>query len=61
MYKSDADRVIRKAIEETGAVFTEEQIEALGKIVTKITSQIVEEAFASYRPGSGGKPTFFSS
>ena len=60
MYKSESERVIRKIIEETGAVFTEEQIQALGKIITKIASQIVEEAFASYRPGSSGKPSFFS-
>ncbi len=60
MYKSDAEKAVRRAIEETGAVFTEEQIQALAKMVTKIASQIVEEAFASYRPGSGGKPSFFS-
>ena len=60
MYKSEAERVIRKALEETGAAFTEEQVQALSKIITKIASQIVEEAFASYRPGSSGKPSFFS-
>ena len=61
MYKSEAEQVIRKTLEETKATFTEEQIQALGKIVTKIASQIVEEAFASYRPGSSSKPSFFSS
>jgi hypothetical protein len=60
MYKSDADRIIRRVIEETGAAFTEEQIQALAKIVTKIASQVVEEAFASFKPGSSGKPGFFA-
>lgn len=61
MYNSEAERVVRKMMEETGAVFTEEQIQALGKIITKIASQIVEEAFAAARPGSSGsKPSFFS-
>jgi len=61
MYKSEAERVIRKALEETGASFTEEQIQALGKIVTKIAAQIVEEAFASAKSNSSGKTSFFSS
>ena len=60
MYKSEAERAIRRAIEETDAVFTEEQIQALSKAITKIASQIVEEAFASYRPGTSGKPGFFA-
>lgn len=60
MYKSEAERVIRRAMEETGATFTEEQIEALSKIITKIASQVVEEAFASYRPGSSANPSFYS-
>ena len=60
MYKSDAERIIRKTIEETGAVFTDEQIEALSKAITKIASQVVEEAFASYKPGSPGKSSFYS-
>jgi vacuolar-type H+-ATPase subunit H len=61
MYKSEAERVIRKALEETGATFTDEQIEALGKIITKIASQIVEEAFASARSNSSGKSSSFFS
>lgn len=60
MLKSEAERLIRRTIEETGATFTEEQIQALCVIVTKIAATTVEEAFASWRPGSGGKPNFFA-
>jgi hypothetical protein len=59
MFKSEAERIIRKAMEESGAKFTEEQIQALTKIIPKIAALIVEEAFSSYRPGSSGKPSFF--
>ena len=59
MFKSDAERIVRKITEETGAKFTEEQIQALSKIIPKIASLIVEEAFSSYRPGSSSKPAFF--
>lgn len=59
MFKSEAERIIRKALEETGAKFSDEQIKALSKIVPKIASLIVEEAFSSFRPGSSGKPAFF--
>ncbi len=59
MFKSEAERIIRRAMEESGAKFTEEQIQALSKLVPKIASLIVEEAFSSYRPGSSGKPAFF--
>jgi hypothetical protein len=60
MLKSEAERVIRRALEETGATFTEEQIAALCFLVTKIASVTVEEALASWRPGSGGRPNFFA-
>jgi hypothetical protein len=60
MLKSDAERQIRKAIEETGAEFTEEQIKALSQMILKVASTVVEEAFASWRPGAGGKPQFFA-
>jgi histone H3/H4 len=53
MLKSEAERIIKKACEESGAQFTEEQIQALCAIVTKIAATTVEEAFASWRPGSG--------
>lgn len=61
MLKSDAERQVRKAIEESGAEFTEEQIKALSIMILKIASTIVEEAFASWRPGTGGgRPQFFA-
>jgi len=60
MFKSDAERVIRRTIEETGAEFTDEQIDALCTITTKIASLVVEEAFSNWRPGTAGKPGFFS-
>ncbi len=60
MLKSEADRVVRRALEETNAQFTEEQIEALCQICVKISSTIVEEALSSWRPGGGGKPQFFA-
>jgi hypothetical protein len=59
MLKSEAERIVRRAMEETGAQFTEEQIEAICKITTTIASRIVEEAFSNWRPGAG-KPGFFS-
>ena len=60
MLKSEAERVIRKAMEETEAQFTEEQIKALSQVVIKICSTIIEEAFASWKPSSGGRPQFFA-
>jgi len=47
MYKTDAERVIRRALEEAGAKFTEEQIKALAIAITKITETTVEEALAA--------------
>jgi hypothetical protein len=59
MLKSEAERVVRRAMEETGAQFTEEQVEAICIIATKVASTIVEEAFSNWRPGAN-KPGFFS-
>ena len=59
MLKSEADRVVRKAMEETGALFTEEQIQAICMIVTTVASRTVEEAFANWRPNSGGRPNYY--
>jgi hypothetical protein len=58
MLKSEAERVIRRTIEETNAEFTEEQIQAICIIVTKIALTTVEEALASWRPSSGGRPNY---
>jgi hypothetical protein len=62
MFHSEAEAVVRKALEETGATFTEEQIQALCTVMTKIASRTVEEAFANWRPsgGGGGGPKFFA-
>ena len=60
MLKSEAERVVRRALEETEAEFTEEQIQALCLMITKIASKTVEEALSSWRPGPGGKSNFFA-
>jgi hypothetical protein len=61
MLKTEADRVLRSIIEETGAQFTEEQIACLVLAILKIVGRTMEEAFASYnyrKPGS--RPSFFT-
>jgi hypothetical protein len=61
MLKSEAERVIRKAMEECEAEFTEEQIKALSQCMLKITQQSLEEAFAQWKPsGGGGRGQFFA-
>lgn len=60
MLKSEAENVVRQALEETGAQFTEEQIQAISLIVIKIAARTVEEAFASWRPTGGGSPKYFA-
>lgn len=61
MLKSEAETMVRRAIENTGGQFTEEQIHALAQMVMKIAGRIVEEAFASYKPGvPGSRPSFFT-
>lgn len=54
MLKSEAERVIRRALEETGAEFTEEQIQALSLLVSRIATTTVEEALSQWRPSGGG-------
>jgi uncharacterized protein YpuA (DUF1002 family) len=54
MLKSEAERVIRRAMEETKAEFTEEQINALCQIMIKIANTTVEEALSTWRPSGGG-------
>ncbi|MCA9801509.1 MAG: hypothetical protein KC777_05960 [Cyanobacteria bacterium HKST-UBA02] len=61
MLKSDADRIIRRAMEENGAEFTEEQIAALSQSILKIAATMVEEALATFKPGGpGSRPQFFA-
>ena len=60
MLKGDAERIVRRAMEETGAEFTEEQIQALSIVCMKIAGRLVEEMAASWKPRPGSKPTFFT-
>lgn len=64
MFVSEAEHMIRRALEETKAEFTDEQVQALAMAMTKICSRVIEEALASWRPsasgGPSGKPTFFA-
>ncbi|MBZ0189023.1 MAG: hypothetical protein K8F91_22450 [Candidatus Obscuribacterales bacterium] len=61
MLKSDAERIIRRSIEETGAEFTEEQIAALSQMILKIAATMVEEALSTFKPsGPGSRPQFFA-
>ena len=57
MLKSEAEHFVRRALEETGAQFTEEQIQALAYMIPKMVGRMVEEAMASMRPGTPGGPT----
>jgi hypothetical protein len=60
MFHSEAEQIVRSALEETGATLTEEQIQAICLIVTKIAARTVEEAFANWRPSGGGSPKFYA-
>ena len=60
MLKSEAEQIVRRAMEETEAEFTDEQIRCLGMALLKIAGRIVEEAMASYRPGvPGSRPSYY--
>jgi len=59
MYKSEAERIIRRVMEETKAEFTEEQVQA-SLIATKVAAAVVEEALSQWRPASGSKPGYFA-
>lgn len=60
MLKSDAEVIVRRALEDTGAQFTEEQIKALALMTVRIAGRLVEEMAASWRSRPGSKPAFFS-
>ncbi len=55
MLKSEATRIIKNIVEDTGATFTEEQLEAITQMFLRITQTTVDEALANYRPSSGGR------
>lgn len=61
MMKSDAEHFVRRAMEETGAEFTEEQIQALVYMFLKITGRMLEEAVYNIKPAKrGGGSRFFA-
>ena len=60
MLKGVAERIVRRAMEDTGAEFTDEQVQALGMMCMKIAGRLVEEMAASWKPRPGSKPTFFA-
>jgi len=60
MIKSEAETMIKRAMEETGAEFTEQQVQALAQATLKIAGRLVEEAIASWRAKPGSRPMFFS-
>ena len=61
MLKSEAEHIVRRAIEEAGAKFSEQQIQALAMMSLKIAERIVEEAFAATKHVAGSPGTFFTS
>jgi hypothetical protein len=60
MLKGDAEHILRRAAEEYGAEFSEEQYQALAAAMMKIAGRLVEEMAASWRPRPGSKPNFFT-
>ncbi len=62
MFKSEAEQVIKRLMEETKAEFTDEQVACLAKAIIKITGIMLEEATAAMRnQAPGSPPKFFSS
>ena len=61
MMKSEAEGMIRRALEENEAQLTDQQIAALAQAMLKICGRVIEEALASWRPGvPGSRPSFFT-
>jgi hypothetical protein len=58
MLKSDAELIVRRALEDHEAKFTEEQIKALAQMILKVSGRLTEEAMASI--GSKGTGKFFA-
>lgn len=55
MLKSEVDRVIRRCMEETGAEFTEQQIQCLTIAFIKICDRMIEEAQANSSSNNQGR------
>ena len=61
MLRSEAEQMVRRAMEDCEAKFTEEQVAALTQMIMKICGRTIEEALASWRPGvPGSRPSFFT-
>ena len=65
MLKGDAEHMLRRTMEDTGATFTEEQISCLSLAIIKIAGRILEEAVSAMPRGGGAgqgksKPQFFA-
>lgn len=53
MYKSEAEQMFRRAMEEAGCppnAFTDQAVEALSEAIRKIAARITEEALSMYKP-----------
>ncbi len=60
MMKSEAQHFVVRAMEDTGAQFTDEQVQALAQMIIKITARVVEEVTTELRASSKkGKPPHF--
>ncbi len=60
MLKSEAETMVRRVLEDTKSEMTDEQITTIAQIVVKICGRMIEEALASWRPGTpGSRPSFF--
>lgn len=55
MLKSEAEDAIRRLAEETGAQFTEEQVQTLARAITKICERMIEEALSQWRPSNSNR------
>lgn len=61
MFKSEAEHILRRAMEETKAEFTDEQVKCLALAILKISGVLLEEATAAMRnQAPGTQPKFFS-
>ena len=57
MLKSEAEQMIRRTLEETGAEMSDEEISLMAQVILKICGRMIEEALSTFRPGS--KASFF--
>lgn len=61
MLKSEAEKIFRRAMEETNAQFSDEQVQCIVQAMLKIGGRMVEEAMASNRSTGGNRrPGYFA-